>query len=495
MRRFTAGALLALVLLVWAIAPARAGDVTSEHEALLATYAGQLDELAGWCRQHQLPAAAEELTAWLPPRELDKLTLFVIRSAVSLPTAKDPAPVEWQSRWQKLRDAQAEAIFALAKQAVENHQPSLAYQLVTEAVRENPDHEAGRRMLGYVKFRDAWHTPFEIKQLGSGKIWHEKFGWLLPEHVERYEQGERHYLGRWISAEQEANLRADLKRGWRVESTHYVVTTNHSLEEGVRLSRQLETLHAIWQQVFVAYDADEAELRRRFEGRPPRAAHKPHQVTYFRSREEYNHQLRGVQPQIAITLGIYLDRQRTAYFFAGEDQDAGTLYHEATHQLFQESRPVAANVGRRDNFWIIEGIACYMESLADCGGHFTLGGANAGRMPAARHRLLVDKFYVPLEELVRLGMLDLQRDERLPRIYSQSSGLADFLMHDAGGRFREPLVEYLVAVYSGKADAKTLAELSGADYPTLDRQYAEFMSRDAPPVAARDDAQTTTAGP
>ena len=32
---------------------------------------------------------------------------------------------------------------------------ALAYELVTEAVRENPDHKAGRRLLGYVSYRDA----------------------------------------------------------------------------------------------------------------------------------------------------------------------------------------------------------------------------------------------------------------------------------------------------------------------------------------------------
>ena len=43
--------------------------------------------------------------------------------------------------------------------------------------------------------------------------------------------------------------------------------------------------------------------------------------------------------------------------------DERTMYHKATHQLFQESRPVSPEVGHRANFWIIEGIAMYMESL------------------------------------------------------------------------------------------------------------------------------------
>ena len=69
----------------------------------------------------------------------------------------------------------------------------------------------------------------------------------------------------------EGSLRTDIKRGWRIESEHYAVTTNHSLEEGVALSRRLETLYAVWQQAFAGYQSSEAEIARRFEGR----AHAP----------------------------------------------------------------------------------------------------------------------------------------------------------------------------------------------------------------------------
>jgi glycosyltransferase involved in cell wall biosynthesis len=76
--------------------------------------------------------------------------------------------------------------------------------------------------------------------------------------------------------------------------------------------------------------------------------------------------------------------------------------------LFQETRPVVGDVARSENFWAVEGIACYMESLAQHEGYYTLGGMNAGRMPAARHRLLEDNFYVPLAQLVRAhGLEDL----------------------------------------------------------------------------------------
>ncbi|MEX0675596.1 MAG: hypothetical protein WD063_00875 [Pirellulales bacterium] len=468
-------AVLLLITLAAADSPARA-DVVEARAELYADYAAKLAELSARCAEQKLDDAVETLNSWLPPREPGQLTLFLVPPGETA-SDKDPAQTpEWRTRWQALRNAQADALMALAKRAVSEHRLSMVYELVVEALRENPDQEQARRMLGYTRFSGGWHTPFEIRQLRAGKAWHDKFGWLAKTHVERYENGERFALGRWMSRDDEAALRRDLVRGWRVETEHYLVTTNHSLEAGVALVRRLETLFGIWQQVFAPYLADEAEIKRRFEGRAPVRLPRQHDVVYYRTRAEYNDALRASQPKIDITLGIYFDSTRTAYFFAGEEQQPGTLFHEATHQLFQETRKVAPRVARDDNFWIVEGIACYMESLAERDGYWTTGGMNAGRVPAARHRLLVDDFYVPLAELVTLGMESLQQDERIAMLYSQSAGLADFLMHAERGRYRDALARYLAALYTGRATPATLAEMTGTSYDVLDRQYRAFMS-------------------
>jgi len=466
---------LFLITLAVANSPARA-EVVQDRAELYASYADKLAELSAWCANHKLNDAVETLNSWLPKREPDQLTLFVVPPTAS-PAPEDPSDLpEWRKKWRELRKEQADRLMALAQRAVSEHRASMVYELVVEALRENPDHEQARRMLGYSRSRGAWHTPFEIRQLRAGKVWHDKFGWLPKAHLQRYENGERFALGRWMTADEEAALRHDLRRGWRVETEHYLVTTNHSLEEGVALATRLETLFEIWQQVFVPYLATEAELERRFDGRAVLRVPRQHEVVYYRTRAEYNDALHPSQPKIDITLGIYFDRNRTAYFFAGEDQQPGTLFHEATHQLFQETRRVAPQVARDHNSWIVEGIACYMESLQKHDGYWTLGGPNAGRMPAARHRLLVDGFYVPLAELAQLGMEDLQQHKQIAMLYSQSAGLADFLMHADGGRYRDALARYLSAVYSGRAAPHTLAETTGTDFETLDRQYRAFMS-------------------
>jgi hypothetical protein len=481
------GPAIALALLLTSGIAARGEDLLDERAQLTTRYATQLHELAAKCRSKGEQEAADTLASWLPHRNSDQLTLFVLSSAAADQLAAEGQG--WRAEWQQLRDTQADALAKLSARAAREGRASLAFELVTEAARENPDHKLARRVLGYVRFREGWYTPFEIKQMNSGKVYHQAFGWLPKSHIERYERGQRFYRGRWMSEADEQALRKEMARGWRIESEHYVVTTNHSLEAGVELSKKLERLHAVWQQAFAGYLLGKAELVRRFEGKGTRRDATQHVVVYYRDRAEYNAALKPSQPQIEISLGIYFARARTGYFFAGQEQEPGTINHEATHQLFQETRPAVAEPGRDHNFWIVEGIACYMESLAEAGrGWVTLGGAHAGRMDAARERLRAGSYNQPIATLVDLGMTQLQQQPRLAALYGEAAALADFFMHAQEGKYREPLVAYLESVYSGRATSGTLAELTGESYDKLDREYHRFMDDgavDAPAVGAR----------
>lgn len=464
-----------------AIAAPPATGLVAEQTALESKYAAQLTALAAWCDEHHLASQATLVRQWLPRREPNKLYIFALADSLSPPAGSDhPADGEWWQRFVRLRQAQADALFALAQKALDAHEPALAYELVRETVRENPDHERGRMILGFEKYEGRWVSPYAAHRLAAGYVFHEKFGWIPAADVARYEHGERKYSGGWIDQAADAAKHAEIKSGWRVETEHYIVNTNSSLEAGVALATQLERLNDIWRQVFVTYYLPEKEMRKRFEATAAvhPATHQYH-VTYFRDREEYNAALRPIQPMIGMTLGIYMFDSHTAYFFAGDGQNEQTLFHEATHQLFQEVRPATRDLGRRNNFWVVEAIACYMESLVAHDGYSTLGGFDEGRVPAAHKRLLEDHFYVPLAELVTMGRDALQHDPRLPMLYSQSSGLAMFLMHYNGGQYRQPLVDYLLAVYANKADADTLAAVAGVKYDKLDEQYMEFMKQSA----------------
>ena len=460
--------------------------ITGQVERATDEYRGKLDELAAWCDQNGLNDEAARTRAWSRPHNPNKLYITILSDETNSKSDKQPpedADAEnaqkWQERFWRLRREQADELFKLARRAVDDRRPSLAFDLVLAALHENPDHETARGILGYQKYQGRWHTLYEIQKLRAGWVNSERFGWIRESDLPRYEKGERRRGNRWISAEEDARLHSDIRKGWVVETEHYNIRTNHSIEAGAALAEKLERLYDVWRRLFIRFYATRQQVLGLFEGRSRgRPIKLPrYNVVYFRDRDDYNRSLKDAFENIEISTGVYVEQTRRAYFFAGPGQNDRTLQHEATHQLFHQSRPVAKNVGRRGNFWIVEGIATYMESLREEDGHFVLGGFDDIRMKAARYRLLNDDFYVPLAELCGYGMKRIQNDPRVATLYSQMAGLTNFLVYYDGGRYRDALVAYLHAVYDGNQNPNILPELTGSSFDTLDRQYREFMQQ------------------
>jgi hypothetical protein len=462
--------------------PAAEDDEQRAAHSLQAKYADDIKQLATWCEEKGLKAEARQTLAVLGPHDPLKFYLPILPIDIGpakLPEGASKDVVEWDAKLNKLRRDQAAALYEMAKHLVRTRRAGLAMDLVLDAVRANPDNESLRRLLGYQKFQNQWHTNYEVKKYHAGMVWSEKFGWLPKANVRRYEDGQRYSEGKWITAAEDAQRHADIKSGWIVETEHYSIRTNHSIEAGVALGSKLEDLYHLWEQMFIRYFASESDVIELFDGRARIQRGMPIQlkVVCFRDHDEYVRSLQAIMPMVGISVGAYFDTVRTAYFFADGGSDDRTIYHEATHQLFHESRKVSPNVGRKSNFWIIEGIAMYMESLKKENGFYELGGFDDQRMVAARYRLLHDHFYLPLEQLTGYGMEKLQNDPKIATLYSQSAGLTYFLLFYDHDRYRDDLVSYLIAVYTGRDGPNTLAQLTGAGYAELDKQYHEFMEK------------------
>lgn len=383
------------------------------------------------------------------------------------------------------RSKYADELFALAKQAAEAGQSSLAFQWATETLRENPDHADARRVLGYVGSNGKWLTPYGARMRDAGKTWDSQKGWIATNPSATAIPESR----------VDAARHADIKNGWQVRTDHFFVTTNHSLVAGAELAARLERLYQIWRQQFAGFNYSEKEIRGLFAGeRIPRVQVRQFRVLYHRNRDDYINSLSRREPRIADTLGIYFDTNSEAHFFAANadkddpsaaasaasDASVATLYHEAVHQLFQEeSRPAARRIGEIANFWVIEGVATYFETLTEhndpkAGLYYTIGELSAGRLPKAREKLH-DNYYVPLADLTKLGKYEMQRRDDVAKLYSQSSGLAAFLLNGSEGQYREPLVRYLRAVYTRRDNDQTLTEVTGSSYSELDAAYRRFM--------------------
>ena len=240
-----------------------ADDVATQLHQLRTGYATQLRDLSVWCDAHDLKRQAEFTRNWLPRREPTMDYVFMLPDSATAPEklVATAAARQWWDRFIELRQTEAKDLFDLAGSAAKEKQPALAFELVREAVREDPNHEAGRALLGQQLHNGRWVSTEAARRLQAGQVWSDQFGWLPADQVSQYEHGMRFYHGHWIDAAEDDRLHSNIYNGWHVESDHYTVITNHSLAEGVRLAAQLELLNEVWRQVFLGYYAAPGQVR------------------------------------------------------------------------------------------------------------------------------------------------------------------------------------------------------------------------------------------
>jgi hypothetical protein len=461
--------------IAWAILASGAAMASQPLARLEAEFA---DRLAGLARRADAAGHADLVACirdWPLPDETDRQFVLAIPAQLETPAfvaAADEAAI-W-SEFVAARRTHADAVFAHAAE----EKPCAAIRLLHRVLRDDPDHEQAREAAGWVRTKAGWASPEAKRRRDRGDDYDPRYGWLPEGRLSRYRGGERHDRGRWITAAADDARTRTVAEGRRFTSDHWEITSTAPLTATAGVAATLEETHGIWRQVFGPLATPPRD--RRQPGRPRRANLEPLVAVLCADRRQYLAELEPHEPAIGITQGIYQAPTRTLWLVKAADDAAAaraTIRHEATHQLCAESRPTSPLAGEACGFWAIEAAACYLESAAATAWGWTLGGPNAGRMPAARRLLVEDGFHVPLEELTTLGRAAFQSDSRITSLYAELGGLADFFMNGDRGRHREAFVAYVARVYDGTADPDTLARLCDTRYADLDAAYRRHVSR------------------
>jgi len=486
--------LVLIVILISAgnLAAAESPDaqrIRAEHQQMQQAFAKTLTGVAEECERNGFGPQAEivrKLTAPVAEQTLDIDDLPSSRLP-ELSPALPKVELEWKVALRKAQNDFAQQLFLLSRRALNTGMVSEAFLYVRECAFHNPDHDAARRTLGYVNFEGEWSTPFRVQMNRKGLIWHRQFGWLTRAQIERYEQGERYFNG-WMSAAKEAALRSDFRNAWEVESEHFVIRTNHSLERAVELSELLETYHRFFINEFAPLFNSPQQLQNLLGGKTTGPASvRQHRVNYYRDRAEYVRELSPKQPGVEVTNGVYMPVDKVAYFFDQPDApeiNEETMFHEVTHQLLSESSTRTFDIAQEQDFWVVEGIACYMESFDPTGDRPTVGNPRHPRIHAARHRIVTEQWLVPLNEFTAMGMRAFQTNgdfKDAQKRYSQATGLTHFLMHYNDGEYRDALIAYIAQIYSPdrriRLRPKRLDELTGVSMKQLQSEYVGYMDQ------------------
>ena len=491
---FVIGFLLSSIV-VAAGAAARLASLQQLYQKYQSQFASELEAVAVTCNQSKLDALATEIRQLKSPSEtlgdIEKIPTHTQPPLLAnLPAPENAARV----RVHKLQTDFAVSLYGLARKAIKEQHPSLAFRLVHEVLRHNPDHAQARGLLGFQRVKEEWTTPFAIAMNRQKKVWHQDYGWISSENIARYNNGERFCHGKWMTAEREETIRSDFKDAWEVDTEHFHVRTNYSLQKGVHLAAAVEIFHRYFMREFASFFKTPQQLDKLFASGTAAKDGDLYEIYHFRLQQEFVDWLKKEGPLVSQINGLYLPSDRRAYFFHNpkitDEESLQTLYHEVTHQLLSESTVHTVPVGHSRDFWVVEGIACYFESFhVSEDGTVSVGNINHPRIAAARNQVVVTQDQEPLARFTASGMLIFQKGNTptLQKRYAQATGLAHFFMHYQDGVYRDEFIEYLTRVYTPDQrirGTKTLEDIIGVPFATLDTQYAAYFKEMPAPVTA-----------
>ncbi len=392
----------------------------------------------------------------------------------------------WQIQLRIIRQDYAKRLNTLARTASKRDRGTLAVQMAIAGLQADPDMPVFRNVFSYIKYKNEWRTPWELDRIRKGFVDHEKFGWIPQKAVKRYENGERYCNDKWVTvAEAEAYHGRSIENGWQIQSEHYDLLTNHSLEEGVRLVRQIEDLYMVWKFMFFRYMATDPQLASLFDGKATPVPTRRHMIYLYKDKDDFTRDLTPkMNRDVSQFAGFYRHGThiKGACFFYSVPAGASdwdrtnvtrTMFHEATHQLFIEARAEEKHgYAKNANYWLIEGAATFMESLRrEDDGYYAVGGDQDQRLRSARR--MADKFTV--DYMCTLTNETFTTHPRMGDLYTQSCAMFHFLYFHEGGQWRDPLIVYLRTVYDGKDDQSTLRKITETPYGELDRKFEAYL--------------------
>ncbi len=407
----------------------------------------ELKRLDGVCEKLGLQAEREEMRLWIPPASTDALILY-------LPLPRDPVPTKskgaqhdsWLKHFADARSRHAQYWYEQASQSATKGDEWTAYKHLWRAAREDENHAGTKRVLG------AMLSGLQVKaRPRPSNMAHPQFGWPPGSYS-------------------------------RLETTNFKVTSRADAAQTIEIANRLEAYYALWTQAFYPLWAAPNLTQSRLAGRNTNwSKRNQFDVVLCKDRADYLKTLGMAESNIGVSVGYYNAQAQMAFFYPDDQLDA-TLYHEVTHQLFSEASQVKSRnqPGADNGFWIVEGVALYMESLKNCRHYWQVGGTFTERIQTARYRSLHDGYWPDWNEFTSGSMESWKSDKDIARLYTHAAGLTHYFLdgritespHDIEAS-RAAYMAALIAVYQGDKLPGTLLELLGGS--EAQKRYVNYL--------------------
>ncbi len=437
-------------LLVWAATVALSGAAWTQEIAPAAlefdraAMQKEMLRLERICNDLGLAAEARQTRRWLAQERGDQRAFYLPIELVS-EDSSDSRRASWAQHFNRARRKFAQYLFHRARSLSAEGNEQEAFLTLWHVLREDPSQVDAKRILG--RLATATTSQPRVRRIN---VRHAEFGWPAKSYS-------------------------------RIETPNFQLTTRAGKKESVELARQLETFYALWQQVFYPLWARPGFIEKKLSGSytPWKPSRDEIEVVLLRDREDYLDFLGVAEKNIGVSVGYYRPQARKSFFYPAPNSSA-TLFHELTHQLLAEATHIGAqvDVGSDRDFWLVEGIALYMESLANRGNYWTLGGVESPRLQTARYRAVRDGFWPAWSEFTAGSMDSWKQDPNIARLYTHAAGLTHVFLDGLDGQpgSREAWMRSLTSVYQGRGDFGELWKRLGGDDRAAQRHYQAWMT-------------------
>ncbi len=267
----------------------------------------------------------------------------------------------------------------------------------------------------------------------------------------------------------------------RYDTAHFQLYTDVNQERLQQVVIELEQFYAVWTQIFFPL-WNQAPGWIENPQAPRLKAVPKHRVVLFADPARYQEALKTEGDVVAISTGFYSDLLRLSFFCDEGDQRNETIYHELTHQLLLEATSATGRFrpGERSGFWLVEGIATYMESLNRRTDFATIGGWESPRLQFARHRVLGSGVQLQLGELQNESRKVVQRRDDLASWYSHIAAYTHAIIDAPDGGLHSVLGA-IAALYQIRRGLKpdtpsSLPTVDLTDYLQLDEESFDAIA-------------------
>jgi hypothetical protein len=405
-----------------------------------------------------------------------KKNVAAIPAAVALDETKQK---ELATRLKTAQKGRATGLADLAATYYRSNLPTIACDLLRQAMDADPDNAAARQALGYVRTGTEWREAYAAQQTQKGNAYVPDVGWVPAAAAERVKKGEWCENGKWLPMDDADKLHAEPARPWIVETQNFTIRSTQSRKDTVAAAERCEGMVQACCHEYANFF-----LR---EKRSPQmnftlSMTKKMQVHLFGQKAEYDATIKRELKSIgawagflSLLPGFYTPISHASYFGPAIPEAFRGVYlnNQIAAQILSEVSGTSASGPKA---WIKASVGNSIQAATpDEKGRWLVP---AGHKHPAVTKATEMQAQKTLPALATLFPLDdgAFHSPLTPGNPEVAAALGRFLLETHEGAYAVDFLDFVYDSYKGVKNAN-LSDYIGIDNATLEKEFVEYLKQ------------------